>query len=291
MRVSRDPRVTLVHDGLADTRLEGVVTAQRFQTTRARQVVATAAAIRAAPERRAEQLDQLLFGEGFNALEVSGGFVFGQALRDGYVGWVDAADLSDQVSSPTHWVSAIRAFAFAEPSIKATARGPLGLNALLTVVDEAETLVRADRIGWIARAQVSPIGTVFADPAAVALAHLGAPYLWGGRDSSGLDCSGLIQQALLACGEACPRDADQQQALGAPAPPEALVRGDLVFWTDHVGMMVDTRRVIHANGHHMAVALEPLARTRARIAARGGGEPVAYRRLIVRTPGRRRRTP
>lgn len=274
-----DLRVTLMRDGVADAKLEGLALAQRFVAARPSQATVPVAAVRARPDPRAEQLDQLLFGEGFDRLQVQGAFVLGQALRDGYVGWVEAAALSDEISHPTHWVSALRAFAFEEPSIKAPARGPLSLNALVTVVEETEALWRADRIGWIAKAHLSPVGRSLSDPAKVALTHLGAPYLWGGRDSAGLDCSGLIQQAFLACGRACPRDSDQQQALGEAAPPEALARGDLVFWTEHVGMMMDGRRLIHANAHHMAVTVEPLARAGARIAANGGGEPIAYRRV------------
>jgi cell wall-associated NlpC family hydrolase len=286
MRVSFEPRVTLVSDGLADARLEGLVPAKRYAAARPTQVIVPVTAVRAGPDPRAEQLDQLLFGEGFDRLLAQDGFVFGQSWRDGYVGWVEAAALSEVISSPTHWVSALRAFAFEAPSIKAPSRGPLSLNALVTALEETETLLLADRMGWIAKAHLSPVGSLMTDPAKVALAHLGAPYVWGGRDSTGLDCSGLIQQALLACGLACPRDADQQQALGEAAPPEALTRGDLVFWTDHVGMMVDGRRLIHANSHHMAVAIEPLARARTRV-----GEPLAYRRLglSARTPESRRR--
>jgi hypothetical protein len=58
-----------------------------------------------------------------------------------------------------------------------------------------------------------------------------------------------------------------------------LRRGDLVAWPGHIGMMMDARRLLHANAHHMAVAIEPLARAVARIAASGGGQPTAYRRL------------
>lgn len=274
-----DPRVTLVRDGLADAKLEGLVLAEQFVAARPSQAIVPVAAVRARPDARAEQVDQLLFGEGFDRLQVQGAFVLGQASRDGYVGWVEAGVLSDEIAHPTHWVSALRAFAFDEPSIKAPARGPLSLNAMVTVVEETGDLWRADRIGWIAKAHLSPVGRCLLDPVKVALAHLGAPYLWGGRDSTGLDCSGLIQQAFLACGRACPRDADLQQALGEAAAPEGLARGDLVFWTEHVGMMVDGRRLIHANSHRMAVTVEPLPRARERIAATGGGEPVAYRRV------------
>jgi cell wall-associated NlpC family hydrolase len=277
--VTFDPRVTLMRDGLADAKLEGLALAQRFVAARPSQATVPVAAVRARPDPRAEQVDQLLFGEGFDRLQVEGAFVLGQASRDGYVGWVEAAALSDEIAHPTHWVSVLRAFAFEEPSIKAPARGPLSLNAMVTVVEETEALWRADRIGWIAKGHLSPVGRSLSDPVKVAIAHLGAPYLWGGRDSAGLDCSGLIQQAFLACGLACPRDSDQQQALGEAAPPDAPARGDLVFWPEHVGMMRDGRRLIHANVHHMAVTIEPLARVRARIAASGGGGPIAYRRV------------
>jgi cell wall-associated NlpC family hydrolase len=275
--MSFDARVTLARDGLADARLEGVLTAERFAPVRPAQMIRPVAALRAAPDPRAEQLDQVLYGETFDRLGTRGGFVLGQAARDGYVGWAPADALADEIATPTHWVSALRTYAFADASIKAPARGPLSLNALVTIVEESETLARDPRIGWIARAHLSPIGESLSDPAAVALAHLGAPYLWGGRESTGLDCSGLILQARLACGLACPRDSDQQEGLGAPAPENALARGDLVFWKGHVAMMIDTERMVHANAFHMAVAVEPLAEARARIAARGG-EPIAFRR-------------
>jgi hypothetical protein len=53
----------------------------------------------------------------------------------------------------------------------------------------------------------------------------------------------------------------------------------MVFWTGHVGMMLDAERMVHANGHHMAVTIEPLASVIERIAAAGAGEPTHYRRV------------
>lgn len=287
MGLSADPRTRLAREGLADARLEGLVLADRFVAVRPSQAAAPVVSLRAGADPGAEQVSQLLFGEAFDRLDDHAGFTFGQARRDGYVGWAAAEALREGQSASTHWVSALRAFAFEEPSITAAARGPLSLNALVRVVEETETLALAEGMGWIAKRHLSPIGVTAEDPAAVALAHLGAPYLWGGRDSSGLDCSGLVQQALMACGLACPRDADQQQALGAPAPVDGLMRGDLVFWSDHVGMMADARRLVHANAHHMAVAVESLAKVVARVSANGGGNPIAYRRLS----GRRSRSP
>ena len=131
---------------------------------------------------------------------------------------------------------------------------------------------------WVVREHLTSLGTWARDPAAVAERFLGVPYLWGGRDSLGLDCSGLVQQAFYAVGRACPRDTDQQLAAFAqPAERAALQRGDLVFWKGHVGMMLDAQRLIHANAHHMAVAIEPVETALERI-SRAGVEFRGFRR-------------
>jgi cell wall-associated NlpC family hydrolase len=139
----------------------------------------------------------------------------------------------------------------------------VSLNARLTVTDrDGEFVVLADGAGYVFARHVAPMGVVAPDHVIVAEAFLATPYLWGGRQSLGLDCSGLIQLCLDAAGIACPRDSDMQQALGEPvdiADLTQLRRGDLVFWTGHVGIMVDENHMLHASGHHMMVIIEPLA--------------------------------
>jgi len=277
--VSFDPRVTPLRDGIAARGLEGVLAAEVYLDPKPLRCAVPAAAVRRAPDAAAEQMDQLLFGEVFEAVEEEGGFLWGQARRDGYVGFVEAAALAPAGPEPTHRVSALRTYAFAGPSIKTKASGPFSLNALVSVEAVEGRLARVAGAGWMAVEHLSPIGDFARDPAAVAERYLGAPYLWGGRESLGLDCSGLVQQALFACGRACPRDADMQQALGRPIKRQAFVRGDLVFWKGHVAIGLDARRIVHANAHHMAVAIEPLDEAVERIKAAGSGEPTAFRRL------------
>jgi cell wall-associated NlpC family hydrolase len=275
-----DPRLTLARADLAEGALEGLVRAARFEAARQMRLVVPATAVRAGPDARAEQVDQLLFGEGFEVLEVAEGWAWGQAARDGYVGWVLAAGLAAAAPEPTHRIIALRTFAYAEPSIKSPASGPFSLNALLTATGgEARGDLLHTDAGWIAAAHLAPVGADFADPADTAERFLGTPYLWGGRDSLGLDCSGLVQQAFYAAGRACPRDSGPQSALGRSVEPGDLGRGDLVFWRGHVGLMLDAEGLIHANAHHMAVAVEPLAQAVRRIAAAGGGQPTAFRRV------------
>lgn len=280
-----DPRVTLRRADLADAGLEGVAAAERYAEPQTLQLTTPAAAIRTGPGGAAEQVDQLLFGETFAVLERADGWAWGQAVRDGYVGYVALDQLTSDVVRPTHAVGALRSFGFTAPSIRAPVAQAVSLNALVTVeAGGDDRFVPVARLGFMSRAHLIPLGLPAADdPAGVAERYLHAPYLWGGRESLGLDCSGLIQQALYACGRACPRDSDQQQALGAPLQIadtlKGLRRNDLVFWKGHVGIMLDADRLLHANAHHMAVVVEPLADAVRRIDAAGTGRPTAFRRL------------
>jgi cell wall-associated NlpC family hydrolase len=277
--VTADPRVTPIRDGVASRALEGVLAAEVYLDAKALRCAVPAAAIRRAPDAASEQMDQLLFGEAFDVIEEEGAFLWGQARRDGYCGFVEAAALTPAGVAPTHRISALRTYAFAEPSIKSRALGPYSLNALVAVEAIEGRLGKVAGAGWMTLDHLSPIGRFERDPAAVAERYLGAPYLWGGRESLGLDCSGLVQQALQACGLACPRDTDMQQALGAAIDRDAFGRNDLVFWKGHVAMGLDAERIIHANAHHMAVAVEPLEAAVERIKAAGSGEPTAFRRI------------
>jgi cell wall-associated NlpC family hydrolase len=89
---------------------------------------------------------------------------------------------------------------------------------------------------------------------------------------------------LFAAGFAAPRDTDMQQAeLGKGVivrdELEDLARGDLVFWKGHVGIMIDGVLMVHANAHHMLVAVEPLPEAAERIRKKGAGDIVAVKRL------------
>jgi hypothetical protein len=253
-----DPRLTLARPGLAAAALEGAIAAERYGKTAAMRCVVPTAAVRRTPEDDGEQLDQLLFGEMFDVLEQDGGWAWGQARRDGYVGHVASTELTNGEAAPSHWVSALSALAFAEPDFKAAPSGPYPLNSLVAVGAREDRFVHAAGAGWFVEAQLSPVGRHLQDVAGVAEGFVGAPYLWGGRAVDGVDCSGLVQQALLACGRACPRDADMQEALGQPIERGRLRRGDLVFWPGHVAMMLDEVQLVHANTRAMAVTVEPL---------------------------------
>ncbi|ACA16616.1 NLP/P60 protein [Methylobacterium sp. 4-46] len=281
---ARDPRLTAARPDLADARLRGAVQAARFVAGTTRRVGAPLAPLRRAPRDDAALDTEALRGEAVTVFEVAAGWAYAQLEADGYVGYLPAACLGDPDPAPTHRVTALRSFVFPAPDLKRPPLAHLSLSAAVAVEGEEGAYARLAGGGYVYAAHLADLSARAPDYAATATRLLGTPYLWGGRSSLGLDCSGLVQIALGAAGIAAPRDADlQEAALGIPVPVtpglDGLARGDLVFWRGHVGLMLDPATLIHANGHHMAVAIEPLAQARARIAAAGAGPITSIRRL------------
>jgi cell wall-associated NlpC family hydrolase len=269
-----DPRVTPARPDLAAEHLRGQVEAARFAPGQERSVIAPIAPLRREPRPDASLDTEALFGERVTVYEVTEeGWAWGQLAADGYVGWIPAAALAAPGASPTHTVTATRTLVFPGPSIKLPPVDALPFGARLAVIRRQPPFAIA-QIGHVPDVHLSEIGTTATDWVSVAEQFLGVPYLWGGKTVLGIDCSGLVQTALTACGIACPRDSDmQERALGAAVlsngRPE-LARGDLVFWKGHVALARDPHTLIHANAFHMAVASEPATVAFDRILAAGG---------------------
>ena len=275
-----DPRLTPARPDLAARFLEGAVNAERFVDGTPARVIDGLAPLRREPRPDAGLDTEALYGERLTVYdEDDEGWAWVQLARDGYVGWIPAAAyLKGEGPRPTHRVATLRTFLYPGPSIKLPPLGWASLGARVAVVRETEANGRRFAVTGDGRAIVAnhlaPVDTLESDPVAVAERFLGTPYLWGGRSSLGLDCSGLVQTALEACGIAAPRDADlQEAALGEPVDldPRAWRRGDLMFWPGHVALVRDETTFLHANGFMMAVGIERIDEGLARIEASGPG--------------------
>lgn len=275
-----DPRITPARPDLAAKHLEGKASAARFVEGQAREVIDAQAPMRRAPAPDAEQVTEALMGERVTIYDFNDeGWAWGQLDSDGYVGWLPANALVPPRGAPTHTVTALRTLAFPGPSIKLPPVATPPLGSRLTVLRAQERFAVAN-IGYVPASHLAPADRHEPDFVAVAERFLGTPYLWGGKTNHGLDCSGLVQIALNACGIACPRDSDMQEtALGALVTSlSTLERGDLVFWKGHVAIVRDESTFVHANAFHMAVAIEPITNAVARIRA-AGSDVTSVRRL------------
>jgi hypothetical protein len=279
-----DPRITPARPDLAAKHLEGKVQAARFVEGTLLEVVAPQAPVRREPRPDGLLDTEALKGERVMVYEHNQeGWSWGQLLDDGHVGWIPTDALSAPAAEPTHRVKALRTLVFPGPSFKLPPTEALSLGCRLSIAHVDGPFAVSTTGGFVPLIQLAACDTTEADFVGVAERFLGVPYLWGGKTSFGLDCSALVQLSLTACGRQCLRDSDmQQETLGSPIKPEAdlrnLMRGDFLFWRGHVGIARDNVTLIHANGHHMATAIESIADAVARNRA-AGSELTSIRRI------------
>jgi cell wall-associated NlpC family hydrolase len=279
-----DPRLTPARADLAANFLEGKVPATRYVEGRVYEIVEPQAPLWGEPRPDAALLTEALKGERVIIYDVNAeGFAWGQLASDGYVGWLPEHALGAPGAPATHKVAALRTLAFPGPSIKLPPVEAMPFGSRVAVARIEDRMAVMPSGVYVPLAHLQPVDENETDFVAVAERFLGAPYLWGGKTVLGLDCSGLVQVALTACGIACPRDSDMQEAaLGKSVAADAysdLRRGDLMFWKGHVAIVRDRATLLHANAFHMAVAVELIADAIARIGA-AGTEVTSVRRII-----------
>ena len=269
-----DNRLNVFRPNLADARLRGRVEAEAFSDGLLMQVAAPIVPVHREPRADAMQLTQALLGETLRVFDMADGWAWVQLTADRYVGYVTASALSDEVTAPTHRVAVPSTLIYPKPNLKSQPAVPVTMNARVTVTGTEGAFAWLANDRFIYSAHLKPLSDNETDFTAVAGMFRHAPYYWGGKSVHGLDCSGLVQLALEACGQSCPRDSDMQESLGQPLlvnDLDTLARGDMVFWKGHVGIMTGSETLLHANGHHMMVVAEPLRDAIARIGATGSG--------------------
>jgi cell wall-associated NlpC family hydrolase len=279
-----DPRLTPARADLAAEHLRSIIAADRYADGRKMTIVTAIADLRRLPSHDVSIDTQALLGECVTLYDEEEGWGWVQLARDGYVGYLSTAALVDGTPQATHRVAVNRTLVYPWRDLKLPIADALPLGALVAVRNIEGGFAQITDAGYVYADHLVPIDEKAADFVAVAERFLHAPYLWGGKTSLGIDCSGLVQLGLGEAGIIVPRDTDlQEKALGLDIDFDdalgGLRRGDLVFWRGHVGIMRDETSLLHANAHHMLVASEPLRDARDRILAKSGAPISSIKRL------------
>ena len=278
--ITLDPRLNAFRPDLADEMLRGKVEADRFASGELYEIAEAVVPLHSLARFDSTRMTELLYGERVKVFAVEEGWAWVKAAHDGYVGYVPASALSREITSASHRVAVPLTFMYPAPDIKSVPAMPLPLNARVEISETAEKFMRLRNGRFVFAGHLKTLTSHESDFVSVAERFLHVPYLWGGKTFNGIDCSGLVQTALHAAGLTCPRDTDmQEKELGFPIDDyNALLRGDLIFWDGHAGIMVDREQFLHANAYFMKVTLVPLSAVITRIAM-AGGQLTAIKRL------------
>lgn len=196
--------------------------------------------VRKEPSHTSEMVSQLLFNELYEVLDEKSGWYLVKTEEDGYEGWIQDIQHRALDEEGFNELKMRPRYVTTQP---VTAYHGLQLSMCTLLYEPMEGVLR--------------IPESFSPALMLEFAQklLGAPYLWGGRTAFGIDCSGFVQLCARAAGKKLPRDASEQVKEGELVYflPE-IQPGDLAFFGNedgrivHVGMMLDTERILHASG-------------------------------------------
>lgn len=217
--------------------------------------------MRALPAHPSEMISQLIFGDTFQILDVQDSWLKIETADDAYVGWVDEKQVSLFDDLSMYQFKATAKFLTSEAStlvLKGTLKEPLYLPAGCTLpfYEDGKCKIGKETYQVTSSNVFVPNKEDFeSDVQETAKTFLNAPYLWGGRTHSGIDCSGFSQMVFKMLGISLKRDAYLQAEEGKLVDflTEAKA-GDLAFFDDeegkitHVGIMLNNSQIIHASG-------------------------------------------
>lgn len=229
----------------------------------------TVTPVRQEPSEGSEQLTQLLFGEVCEVIERLPRWTKIRSTLDGQEGWVDFKMLTP-ASNHSPLTSHLPATVVATPMAIATdmetgeelmltlgthlpnyAHGTFEVLGKQYLIDPTYVYEAIRLLGDEARGE---------DVVRVAQTLLNAPYLWGGKNAMGIDCSGFTQIVYSVFGVNLLRNAREQVTQGELVPSLAEAKsGDLAFFDhsncdpratniSHVGLLLDNKKIIHCSG-------------------------------------------
>ena len=216
--------------------------------------------LRLTPEGTGEVETELLHGESLTVTGQAGNWLsasvmFGQWR---YTGYVETKDVGTIAFNPTHRVAVQRTPVLAAPALKAVAIDHLSRGSLVQVVEAGRFHVKTFPSGWIFTEHLVPIATKEADYVATIETLVGVPFVWGGRSTFGMDCSGMLEFGLRLAEISCARRMIHlSTSLGEALPEnEKPERGDFLFYSEHCGMFISENEVINCNGKVGCVQIE-----------------------------------
>lgn len=223
-------------------------------------VIVPAAPVRAESSHRSEMVSQLLFGEKAVVLDKKGDFTKVKCLYDSYEGWVQTTQLT----------TVSKHFILKKEKDYVEKNGVLAyLNETPMHLSVGTPIYSLRNIGpyKVRYKRGRKLGNDYTtfNPEAIkflSMQYLNVSYLWGGRSTFGIDCSGFVQNVLRFFGKKLPRDASQQAREGTLVEFLPMAQcGDLAFFDNeegnitHVGILLDSNTIIHSAGR---VHIDPI---------------------------------
>jgi gamma-D-glutamyl-L-lysine dipeptidyl-peptidase len=227
--------------------------------------------MRAEPSGKSEMVSQVLFGEQMEILKVDtlNGFTLIRNMFDNYEGWCEnkvvkkadpefLAQIAERRGKQTftRYQKMVCTEVFTQ-LISHDRSSFYYLSAGSDLFFNSEMTINILGVPYIMPEELAKSEIISSDQKIIRSAQklLNIPYLWGGRSSWGIDCSGFVQNVYKQAGIALPRDASQQAKVGTSIDfINDSIAGDILFFDNkegeiiHTGIYLGGGTIIHASG-------------------------------------------
>jgi len=201
--------------------------------------------MRKLPSHKSEMINQVLFGETFKVVEKKENWSLVKLSHDNYIGWISNSQYKKTSNKKTDSYISNKIYC----NIKINhIKQQLVLGSFIPKNElEQEELQIDFQLNFL------EINNFDSWLEKIAKKYLSTPYLWGGRTTLGIDCSGFTQMVYRFFKINLPRDSHQQAKKGKKINFKNCKVGDLAFFEEknkitHVGIILKHQRIIHSSG-------------------------------------------
>ena len=203
---------------------------------------------------------QLLYGETFKKLKKVGSWIKIKNDIDNYKGYIKFKKFLPNQKN-THKVFNLSAKLYSKPNSRYKIKTKLSFGSKIKVIQEKSIFYKFDNF-WIKKKDLKKINYKTKDIFKNIKKFINVKYKWGGKHSSGLDCSGLVQLLFNFNNKFFPRDTeDQIKYLKKKIELKNIRKNDLIFWKGHVAVAISKNNLIHAYGPLKKTLVMPLKKT------------------------------
>ena len=213
---------------------------------------------------KSEIVTQLLYGDAFKKIKKTGTWIKIRNDSDNYKGYIQNKLFSLKQKN-THKICVLCSNLYSEPNNKNKIKKKLSFGSKIKVLNNKKSFYKFDNL-WIKKKDVKKINFKTKDNFRNIDKFINVKYKWGGKNFSGVDCSGLVQLFLNFNNKFCPRDAkDQIKYFKKKIKFNNVKKNDLIFWKGHVAIILSKKKLVHAYGPLKKTTLMPLNKTVNRI--------------------------